>query len=123
MKTTVYTNTPTRPDHLPAGDGVLNKAAIGAHGVVNKVAGAADEAARKVIPAIDRAAEYAHQTVDKAVTGVTPAAEWLNEKAAALDVTQKKLVSSTREYVAANPLQSLGLALAAGFLISRIVRK
>lgn len=123
MKTTEYTSTPPASDHLPKGDGALGKAAMGAHNVVGKVAGAADEAARKVIPAIDRAAEYAHRTVDKAVTGVTPAAEWLSEQAAALDTTQKKLVSSTREYVAANPLKSLGIALAAGFLVSRILRK
>ena len=123
MKTTENASTPSTPDHLPKGDGTLHKAATGAHYVVERVAGAADEAARRAIPAIDRAAGYAHQTVDKIVTGVTPAAEWLDEQATALNATQKKLVSSTREYVAANPLVSLGMALAAGFLISRIIRK
>lgn len=120
MKTSEYTSVPSAPDHLLKGEGVLNKAAIGAHNAVNKVAGAAEEAARKAMPAIDRAAEYAHQSVDKAVTGVTPAVDWLNDQATALETTQKQLVSSTREYVAANPLKSLGMALAAGFLISRI---
>lgn len=123
MKTTENTNTSSTSDHLPKGDGTLNKAASGAHYVVDSVAGAADEAARKAIPAIDRVAAYAHRTVDKAVTGATPAAEWLDEQATAFNVTQKKLVSSTRDYVAANPLVSLGMAIAAGFLISRIVRK
>ena len=123
MKTTEHTGTPSTPDHLPKGDGALNKAATGAHYVVERVAGAADDAARRAIPAIDRAAEYAHRTVDKTVTGVKPAAEWLEEQAKALNATQKKLVSSTRDYVAANPLVSLGMAIAAGFLISRIVRK
>ena len=123
MKTTEHTSTPSTPDHLLKGDGALHKAATGAHYVVEKVAGAADEAARKAIPAIDRAAEYAHRTVDKTVTGVTPAAEWLDERAAALNATQKKLVTSTRDYVTANPLVSVGMAIAAGFLISRIIRK
>jgi hypothetical protein len=123
MKTTEYTSTPSAPNRLPKGDGVLNKAAMGAHHVVDKVAGAADEAARNAIPAIDRASEYAHQTVDRAVTGATPAADWLNEQAAAINATQNKLVSDTREYVAANPLKSLCMALAAGFLVSRITRK
>jgi len=123
MKTTENTSMSSASDRLPNGDGALHKAAMGAHHVVDKVAGAADEAARRAIPVIDRAAEYAHQTVDKTVTGVTPAAEWLDEQATALNATQKKLVGSTREYVAANPLMSLGLALAAGFLVSRIIRK
>lgn len=123
MKTTEHASTPSVPDHLLKGDGTLHKAAMGAHHIVDKVAGVADETARKALPAIDRAAEYAHQTVDKAVTGVTPAAEWVNEQATALNTKQKKLVNDTREYVAANPLKSLGLALAAGFLISRIIRK
>lgn len=123
MKTTEHTSTPSTPDHLPNGDGALHKVATGAHYAVERVAGAADEAARKAIPAIDRAAEYAHRTVDQTVTGVTPAAEWLDEQVMALNATQKKLVSSTRDYVAANPLVSLGTAIAAGFLISRILRK
>ncbi len=124
MKTTDYSSTPSTPNHLAKGDGgTLNKAAMGAHNVVDSVAGAADEAARKAIPAIDRAAEYAHQTVNRAVSGARPAAEWLDEQAKALNETQKKLVSSTRNYVTANPLKSLGIALAAGFLVSRFIRK
>lgn len=123
MKTTENTGAPSTSDRLPGGDGALHRAALGVHHAVDKVAGAADEAVRKAIPAIDRAAEYAHKTVDNTVTGVTPATEWLGEQATALNATQKKLVGNTREYVAANPLMSLGLALAAGFLVSRIIRK
>jgi len=122
MKTTEYTTTPSAPDHLLKGDGALNKAAIGAHGVVNKVASAAEEAARKAAPTLYRAADFAHQAVDNTAAAVAPAAEWLNEQATALNATQKKFVSSTREYVAANPLTSLGIALAGGFLISRMLR-
>lgn len=73
--------------------------------------------------ALVSAAEYAHQTVNRAVSGARPAAEWLDEQAKALNETQKKLVSSTRNYVTANPLKSLGIALAAGFLVSRFIRK
>jgi len=116
------TDTPFRSDYPPAGDGVLYKASMGAHDVVDKVASAADDAARKAIPAIDRAAGAVHQTVSNAVTGVTPAVEWLDEQAAALNAAQQKLVNSAREYVAANPLTSLGIALAAGFLVSRLIR-
>lgn len=120
MKTTEHTGT---PDQLPKGDGALHKAATGAHYAVERVASAADETVRKAIPAIDRAAEYAHRTVDKAVTGATPAAEWIDDQATAFNAAQSKLVDNTRAYVAANPLASLGMAIAAGFLVSRILRK
>ncbi len=123
MKTTEYTNVPSASDHLPKGDGALNKATMVAHEVVNRAAGAADEAARKATPAIDRTVNLAHRAVDNVAAAVAPAAEWLNEQATALNMTQKKVVSSARGYVAANPLASLGIALAAGFLISRILRK
>lgn len=123
MKMNEDTNASSAFDQLVKGDGTLHKAAMGAHRIVDKVAGAADETARKALPAIDRAADYAHKTVDKAVTGMTPAAEWLDDQATALNTKQKKLVNDTREYVAANPLKSLGVALAAGFLISRFIRK
>lgn len=123
MKATEYTGNPSASDLAPKGDGTLNKAAMGAHNIVDRVAGAADEMARGAIPAIDRSAQFAHTTVDQAVAGAAPAAEWIDEQAAALNTAQKKLVGSTREYVAANPLQSLGIALAAGFLVSWMVRK
>ena len=123
MKTTEHTSIPSTPDQLPKGDGALHKAATGAHYAVERVASAADEAARKAIPAIDRAAEYAHRTVDKTVTGVTPAAEWIEEQTDSFSAAQQKLINSTRSYVTANPLVSLGMALAAGVLISHIVRK
>lgn len=123
MKTSEYTIIPPSPDHLLKSEGVLHKAAMGAHRVVDKATGVAEETARKVTPAIDRTAEFAHQAVDNAAAAAAPAAEWLDDQATALNATQKKLVSGTREYVAANPLMSLGMALAAGFLISRIFRK
>lgn len=123
MKTTEHTSIPSTADQLSKGDGTLHKAAAGAHYAVERMASAADEVTRKAIPAIDRAAEYAHRTVDKAVTGVTPAAEWIEEQADSFTAAQQKLVRNTRSYVTANPLVSLGMALAAGVLISRILRK
>lgn len=121
METTPRGNTPS-PSGFPSGsDSSLNKAASGAHGAVDKVAAADDEAARKAKPAIDRVAAMAHQAVDKAAGAALPTAEWLSEQGEGLKATQKKLVADTCEYVSANPLKSLGIALAAGFLLSRIL--
>lgn len=53
---------------------------------------------------------------------VAPAAQWLEEHGEALTADGEKLLARTRKYVTANPLQALGVALAIGYLISRISR-
>jgi ElaB/YqjD/DUF883 family membrane-anchored ribosome-binding protein len=117
MKTTEYTSAPAAPDHRSKGDGTLHKAVIGAHRIVDKVADAAEETTRKVAPAFDRAAELAHRAVDNAAAAVTPVAERLSEQSADLKTTQNRLVADMREYVVANPLTSVGMALATGILL------
>ncbi len=102
-------------------ESTLSKVSSNAHAAVNSLAVAADEAARKAKPAIDRVASLAHQAVDKAAGAAAPTADWLAEKGESLNATQKKLVADTCSYVAANPLKSLGIAVAAGFLLSRII--
>jgi ElaB/YqjD/DUF883 family membrane-anchored ribosome-binding protein len=97
----------------------LNKAAQDARDIVDKAAGLADSAARKAIPA---AAQFAHKTVDQVAAGAAPAAAWLNEHADDLNITQERLVEDARQYIRKNPLTSVGIALAVGFLISRITR-
>ena len=89
---------------------------------MNSIAGAADEAARHVKPAIDRVAALAHQAVDKAAVAAAPTAGWLAEQGESLNATQKKLVEDTCSYVSAHPMKSIAVALAAGFLLSRLVR-
>lgn len=123
MKSSEHTNLPSTPAPHLKSDGALNKATVGMHNAVDKVTGAAEEMARKAAPGLDRAADFAHRAVDNAAAAATPVAEWFNEQAEALNAAQKKLVSSTRDYVSANPLKALGIALAAGFLASRLFRK
>ena len=107
-----------QPDSATAG-ATVNKAAQGARDIVDKVAGLADEAARKAIPA---AAQFAHKAVDSAAAGVAPVAAWLNEHSDEAGATQEKLLNDARKYIRDNPLRSVGIALAVGFLVSRIVR-
>ncbi|MDI6745590.1 MAG: hypothetical protein QMD17_00455 [Rhodocyclaceae bacterium] len=61
-------------------------------------------------PAIDQVAAMAHQVVDKAAASVALVSEWLGEQGECLNATQKKLVTDTSAYIAANPLMSAGLA-------------
>ncbi len=121
METTVRGNTPLTSGLSGNTDGTLNKASSSAHAAVNSIAGAADEAARKAKPAIDRVAAMAHQAVDSAAGAAAPTADWLAEQGESLNATQKKLVADTCSYVSANPLKSVGIAVVAGFLLSRII--
>lgn len=119
MENSVRGNSP-----LPSGypESALNKASSGAHATVDSLAEAADHAVRKAKPAIEQAAAMAHQAVDKAANVAAPAADWLTEQGESLTAAQKQLVADTTRYIAANPLKSVAIALAAGFVISRIVR-
>lgn len=115
------TNAPLRSGN-GISDGVVDQAAIGMHGAVDKAASSIEQAADAARPAIARAANMAHQTVDKVAEVAGPTAEWLNAQGASLASTQRKAAADARGYVSANPWQSLGVALAAGFLIGRLAR-
>jgi len=122
METTARGNTPSISGMSNNTEGTLTKASSSAHAAVNSIAGAADEAARKAKPAIDRVAAMAHQAVDKAAGAAAPTADWLTEQGESLNTTQKKLVADTCGYVSANPLKAVGIAVVAGFLLSRFIR-
>jgi ElaB/YqjD/DUF883 family membrane-anchored ribosome-binding protein len=121
METSIHDKTPSTSGMPGNSEGILNTASSSAHAAVNSIAGAADEAARKAKPAIDRVAAMAHQAVDKAAGAAAPTADWLAEQGESLNTTQKKLVADTCGYISANPLKAVGIAVVAGFLLSRII--
>ena len=100
-------------------DGVVRRAALGAHSAVDR---AADNAAGTVKPALDRAAQIAHQAVDKAAAVAAPTADWVRHQGDSLMATQQKITDDAAHYVGAHPWRSLAFALAAGFVISRFIR-
>ena len=122
METIARGNTPSTSEKSHNTESPLNKASSSAHAVVNSITEAADEAARKAKPAIDRVAAMAHQAVDKAAGAAAPTADWLAEQGDSLNATQKKLVADTCSYISANPLKAVGIAVVAGFLLSRLIR-
>jgi ElaB/YqjD/DUF883 family membrane-anchored ribosome-binding protein len=71
---------------------------------------------------LNSATARVHGAVDQVANAAAPAAQWLEEQSETLSTTGEKLFDRSCKYVAAHPLQSLGLALAAGYLISRITR-
>ena len=121
MESTGYGNTLNSSGLSNSTDNALNKAASSAHSAVDSVANAADDAARKVKPKIEKVAAMSHQAVDKAADAAGEKAEWLAERGTNLSASQKKLVADTCSYVSENPLKSVGIAVLAGFLLSRIL--
>ncbi|TAK83903.1 MAG: DUF883 domain-containing protein [Betaproteobacteria bacterium] len=71
---------------------------------------------------LDKAKARAHGAVDQVAEAAAPAAKWLEEHGESLSAQRDKLADTTVKYIAAHPLQSLGMALAAGYLIGRLTR-
>ena len=69
---------------------------------------------------LSKAAANAQAAVEQAADAAAPAVQRLEQERDALNAIGAKLVDSTCKYVAAHPLQSLGLALLAGYLIGRV---
>ncbi|MFZ4704322.1 MAG: DUF883 family protein [Candidatus Methylumidiphilus sp.] len=70
---------------------------------------------------IDKALNSAHEAVDKISSATSQAAEALGEKGQQLKNAEQRLMENCRGYVRDNPVSSLGIAVAAGFLLSRLL--
>lgn len=98
--------------------GVLGKAGDpvneGVHTKIDKVSGVARSA-------VDSLTAGAHQGFDKAAVAASQAAETFDAKREELKAAQAKLVESCRSYVRQNPITSLGIATAVGYVVSRLL--
>jgi ElaB/YqjD/DUF883 family membrane-anchored ribosome-binding protein len=74
-------------------------------------------------PVVDRVAASAHEAVDKAAHAATAAARVLDKKGAELKTLQSRYLDTCREQVRDNPLAAVGIAVAAGFLISLLISR
>ena len=86
----------------------------GAHEKIDSVSDAAK-------PAVDRMATSAHVAVDKVAGVASQAAETLGIRGEQIKSAQEKLVESAREYMHEHPVATLGIAVAAGFVLSRLL--
>jgi ElaB/YqjD/DUF883 family membrane-anchored ribosome-binding protein len=71
---------------------------------------------------LNKATIRAHGAVDQVADAVAPAVQWAEDEADTLGKGREKFLQTTSKYIAAHPLQSLGLAIAAGYLLSRLTR-
>lgn len=93
----------------------VDQASTGAHDAIDK----ASDVAR---PAVERIASGAHQAVDKFASVAGQAADSLGVKGEQLMKLQARAMEQCRGYVRENPVASLGIAIAAGYLLSRLLR-
>lgn len=70
---------------------------------------------------VDRMASSAHGAVDKIADATNNAADSLSEKGHEIKMLEERWLKNVREYVEEHPVQSLGIALASGYLLSRII--
>jgi len=91
-----------------------DKATIAAHDAI-------DSAADATRPALDHLVTNAHATVDHAGVAATHAAEALGVKGDQLSASSQRLIERASVYVRENPATSLGMAVAAGYVLSRLL--
>jgi ElaB/YqjD/DUF883 family membrane-anchored ribosome-binding protein len=72
--------------------------------------------------AVDRIAGGAHEAVDRIAAVATSAASQLNVRADDLMAAKERWMQTCSTYVKDNPFTALGIAVAAGFMLSRWVR-
>lgn len=94
----------------------LSNASRNAHSAINQ----ASEAVR---PKLDHLAESAHQTVDKLAGVAGRAADTFDVKAEKIKDAQNRLVENCRTQIRENPIATIGAAVAAGFLLSWMLKQ
>ena len=94
----------------------VDDASAGAHRAIDDVS----DAAR---PAVDRLASGAHEAVDRIAGAAAQAADALGAKAEHLKGVQVRVMDAGRGYVREHPVASLGIALAVGFVLARLLAR
>jgi ElaB/YqjD/DUF883 family membrane-anchored ribosome-binding protein len=81
------------------------------------------DTAATIAPVVDRVAASAHDAVDRAASAATSAAKMLDKKGAEFKNLQSRYLDTCREQVRDNPMAALGIAVAAGFLLSILISR
>jgi ElaB/YqjD/DUF883 family membrane-anchored ribosome-binding protein len=95
-------------------DQKIDQASSSMHGAVDKLS----EAAK---PAADRVAAGAQTAMEALAKAVSKASEAMGASAEQLSDLQERAVGSARTLIRAKPLTVIGIAVAAGFLLSRLM--
>ena len=68
----------------------------------------------------DKVSDSAHAAYDKIADATSQAAETLGEKGEQLKKTEQQLMKNCSSFICDNPITSVSIAVAAGFLLSRL---
>jgi ElaB/YqjD/DUF883 family membrane-anchored ribosome-binding protein len=71
---------------------------------------------------VDRLSQTAHETVDRAAQAVSSVSDRVSEKYEELYAMQEDWLEAGRDYVREHPVAAIGMALAAGYLLSMLMR-
>jgi ElaB/YqjD/DUF883 family membrane-anchored ribosome-binding protein len=99
-------------------DDLKSQANSRVQGVADRAHGYVDLARDGATTGAQQAAQAAHRRIDQAASGANAAADWLSQKASA----PQAALDSACETIRARPLMSVGIALAAGYILGRIAR-
>lgn len=91
----------------------VNQATDGAHERINSMSAAAQ-------PTLDRMASGAHDAVDRVAGAATQAAQTLDATSEKLKTANQRLAKNAGGVLRDHPVASLGVAVAAGFVLSRL---
>ena len=80
----------------------------------------ASQMSEKAHAGIDRFTSSAHNTVDRVVSAASSAAERFNVGDSKLAHSAQEWKEQTCTYVRAHPMTAVGIAVAAGYLLSRL---
>ncbi len=72
---------------------------------------------------IDKASNLAHEAIDELAKATSHAAEALDEKGLHLKYAEQRLLKNCKVYIRDNPASSIGIAIATGFLLSRLLSR
>jgi ElaB/YqjD/DUF883 family membrane-anchored ribosome-binding protein len=72
---------------------------------------------------IDRVSQSAHDTIDRAASAASSAYERVSANGEEFMQMHEDWIDAAREYVREKPLQALGIAVAAGYLLHMITRR
>lgn len=84
---------------------------------------AIDSATNAAKPAVERLNQTAHETVDKLMRAASMTAESVAAKSEQLMDAQERFTEECRVYVRQKPVTALAVAVGAGFLLSKFMRK
>jgi ElaB/YqjD/DUF883 family membrane-anchored ribosome-binding protein len=92
----------------------VDQALATAHDAINALSDAAK-------PAVGRMTSGAHDVAEQVSDAATQAAKQLRVSGKKLQKMEKRLERSARGFVREHPLASLGMALAAGYVVARLL--